>query len=156
MNLEDWNGWAKSISIFYLLPSGSRQVFWFLFWEGCWRICRIFIYLLKTALAFCGCKQAISSCCEGGCSLAAVHGLPTPVASLVEEHGLKSTGSVVVVPGLSCPGASSRTRDRSHAPLCRTCLRQKVKWAQIKARVLWAGQKVELCLPCVTLSEPWR
>ena len=52
---------------------------------------------------------------------AAVHGLLTAVASLVEERGLRSTGSVVVVRGLSCPGASSQTRDRSRVPLCRTC-----------------------------------
>ena len=53
-----------------------------------------------------------------GCSLVAVHGLLTVLASLIAEHGLlytwasvvaanrlRSLGTLVVVPGLSCPAA---------------------------------------------------
>ena len=44
----------------------------------------------------------LSLCCCAGYSLVAVHGLLMVVASLVAEHGLWSTGSVVTAIGLSC------------------------------------------------------
>ena len=43
-----------------------------------------------------------SLCCCADYSLVAVHGLLMVVASLVAEHGLWSTGSVVTAIGLSC------------------------------------------------------
>ena len=66
-------------------------------------------------------------CCSGfsvivvsGGLLSSYHGLLTVVASLVAEHGLQSTGSVIVVHRLSCSMACSmacgifRTRDQTH------------------------------------------
>ena len=41
----------------------------------------------------------------GDYSQVAGHGLLIMVASLVAEHGLLSAGSVVMVPGFSCPVA---------------------------------------------------
>ena len=49
------------------------------------------------------CPPACCSCGEPGPLFAVVCGLLVAVASLVGERRLQSTGSVVVVPRLSCP-----------------------------------------------------
>ena len=51
-----------------------------------------------------------------GLSLVAAHGLLVAVASLVVEHGLQGTGSVVVVYGLSCPVACGIFADQGSNP----------------------------------------
>ena len=80
-------------------------------------------------LGLCCCTGFSLVAVNGGYSLVAVPGLLITLASLVKEHGLQgaqasavvapglqSTGSVVVVHGLSCPWhvESSRIRDRNH------------------------------------------
>ena len=53
---------------------------------------------------------------EHGLSLATVYELLIVVMTLAAEHGLQSTGSVVVPPGLgrSWHVGSSQTRDQTH------------------------------------------
>ena len=46
---------------------------------------------------------------SGVYSLVAVPGLPRAAASLIADHGLQSTGSVVVAHGLSCSQARDQT-----------------------------------------------
>ena len=57
---------------------------------------------------------------RGDCSLVAGCGLLTAVASLVEEKGLWSTGSVVVAHGFSCSVACGVMPDQGSnlCPLC--------------------------------------
>ena len=54
----------------------------------------LFLFLAVPGLQCCA--QAFSSCDEQGCSLAAVYGLFTVVASLVEEHGRCGSWASVV------------------------------------------------------------
>ena len=64
-------------------------------------------------------RGLLSSCDEGGSSLAVVHGLLIAVASLAAEHGLSGVGaSVVGLTGLVAPRRveSSWTRDRTCVP----------------------------------------
>ena len=51
-----------------------------------------------------------------GYSLVAVHRVLFAVSSLVAEHGLGSTGSVVVVPGLCCSMACGNFLDQGSNP----------------------------------------
>ena len=56
-----------------------------------------------------------------GYSLVAVHRLLFAVSSLVAEHGLGSTGSVVVVPGLCCSMACGNFLDQGSNPSPLNC-----------------------------------
>ena len=56
-------------------------------------------------MGLCCCRRAFSSCGEWGLLFIAV-------ASLVVEHGLQSTGSVVVAQGLSCSAACGTFPDQ--------------------------------------------
>ena len=62
--------------------------------------------------------HAFSSYSERGLLFVVVHRLLTAVASLVAEHGLYSTGSVVVAHGLSCSTACGIFPDQgsNHVP----------------------------------------
>ena len=82
----------------------------------------LFIYLFLAVLGLCcwvGFSLAVAS---GACSLIAVYGLLTEVASLTVEHGSRACGfqwlwhlgSVVVAHGLSCLVDSSWTREQTH------------------------------------------
>ena len=86
---------------------------------------KINLFLFLAELGLCCCTRAFSSCGEWGLLSVAVRGLLIAVASLVGEHGLQacgpqqlrhagsvvvarglqSTGSAVVVHGLSCSAA---------------------------------------------------
>ena len=61
-----------------------------------------FIYIFLAALGLCCFLWAFSSCTERGYSLV-LHGLLVVVASLVDKHGLRRAGSLVVVHSFSCP-----------------------------------------------------
>ena len=83
---------ASGVSLSWLLGSFdvTLEIFFFNFF-GC-----VGSSLLRVG------SWAFSSCGERGLRLVAVHGLLIAVASLAAEHGLYSTGSVVVAHGLSC------------------------------------------------------
>ena len=94
------------------------------------------MYLFLAALGLCCCAWAFSSCSERGPLFVAVRRLLIEVASLVAEHGLQacglqqlwymgsvvvarrlqSTGSVVVVHGLSCSVACGIFPDQGSNP----------------------------------------
>ena len=73
---------------------------------------KIFVYLFLAAPSLCAVQVFFSSCSQegaillkkkrGGYSLVIVHGFLIAVAFLVAAHGLRCSGSVVVVHGLSC------------------------------------------------------
>ena len=70
----------------------------------------------------------LSLCCCSGSSLVVAGGLLIAVASLVTEHGLWSTGSVVVAHGLSCSAASG------------ICLDQQLNVSCIGRQILYHGR----------------
>ena len=79
----------------------------------------VYLFIITTAvLGLCSCAQAFSGYGRWG-PLVAVLGLRNAVASLTVEHGPWSTGSVVVLLGLSCPRAqpmsASQTMDLTPA-----------------------------------------
>jgi len=81
---------------------------------------KIYLFIITTAvLGLCSCTQAFSGYGRWGPSLVAVLGLRNAVASLTVEHRPWSTGSVVVLLGLSCPRAqpmsASQTMDLTPA-----------------------------------------
>ena len=78
----------------------------------------LFTYLfLAVGLPCCTWAFSASSQC---CSLVAAHGLLIMLASLVAEHGLQSSGSVVVAHRLRCPVACGIFLDQgSRSNLCR-------------------------------------
>ena len=75
----------------------------------------IFIYLFLAVLVLRCCAWAFSSCSEWGLLFVAVHS-SLRVASLVAEHRLQSTGSVVVTHGLSCSLACGIFLDQGSSP----------------------------------------
>ena len=62
------------------------------------------------------CSWAFSSCSEWGLLSSLVRGLPVAVTSLVVEHRLSSTGSVVLAHGLSCFTACGIFPDQESNP----------------------------------------
>ena len=64
-----------------------------------------FTYLFLAVLGLRCCVGFSLVVASGGCSVVTASRLPVVVASLVVAHGLRGTGSGVVVHGLSCPMA---------------------------------------------------
>ena len=65
----------------------------------------LFIYLFSAVLGLRCCAGFSLAAESRGSSLYVARGLLTAVASPVVEHGLYSTGSIVVAHGLSCSAA---------------------------------------------------
>ena len=76
----------------------------------------LFIYLFLAVLGLRCCTRAFSSCGEQGPPLFVVHGLLTAVSHVFAEHGLQSTGSVVVAHGLRCSAACGILPDQGSNP----------------------------------------
>ena len=75
-----------------------------------------FIYLFLAELGLHCCMRAFSSCGEPGLPFVVVRGPLTAVASLFEEHGLLSAGSVAVAHRLSCSAACGILPDQGSNP----------------------------------------
>ena len=91
---------------------------------------------------------AFSAFGEWGPSPAAVCGLLTAVASLGAEHGLQSTGSVVVVHGLSCSKTRGIFPDQG-SNLC------PLHWQVDSYPLYHQGEsESEVAQSCLTLCDP--
>ena len=77
---------------------------------------KFILFLFLAALGLRCCVQAFSSCGERELLFVAVRRLLIVVASLAAEHGLQSTGSVVVAHRLSCSTACGIFLDQGSNP----------------------------------------
>ena len=90
------------------------------------------------------CLRAFSSYSEPGQLLVATCGLLIAVASLVAEHRLWHTGSVVVVHRLSCSKACGTFPTREGTSVLRIGRRMLIHWISR-----------EFCVPCFSWHRPW-
>ena len=127
------------ISVFFILQINTQEWNCWITWQFYFKnffFINLFIHLFLAALGLRCCTRAFSSCSKQGLLFVAVHGLLIAVASLVGEHelqarglqqlwlaglvvvacGLQSSGSVVVVHGLSCSAACGIFLDQRSNP----------------------------------------